>query len=299
MAAKDIAPNVPVLDRIPQEAEDAGTEQTRSGEYDRWLRIAQESYRTSVDYYEQSVRVGIEKAYAHFRSRHAPSSKYYREAFKFRSKFFSPKTRSAIDDGSASVAQAFFSTQDAISVTPENPGNPQQQISADIHHALVNYRLETSIKWFPLCVGAFQDAQITGTVISKQYWRYREQEVIDMSSPTLTRKEKIEDRPDIKLYPIENVRFDPSASWLDIVGSSPYIILEEPMNISDFKAMRDSSPHIPWFDIDDEKLETVGVYAQQWDSTRKQREGLNRTDSKQEHAIGVKEYKLLKHQGNI
>ena len=40
----------------------------------------------------------------------------------------------------------------------------------------------------------------------------------------------------IKLNPIENIRIDPAAEWVDPVGSSPYLIDMLPMYVKDVRA---------------------------------------------------------------
>lgn len=45
----------------------------------------------------------------------------------------------------------------------------------------------------------------------------------------------IKDKPCVELLPIENVRFDPAASWTDPVGTSPYWIHLMPMYVLDVK----------------------------------------------------------------
>jgi hypothetical protein len=50
----------------------------------------------------------------------------------------------------------------------------------------------------------------------------------------------LEDRPDIMLFPAENVRFDPAAHWHDVVGTSPYLIFQIPMYVNDVLDNMDS-----------------------------------------------------------
>jgi hypothetical protein len=92
-------------------------------------------------------------------------------------------------------------------------------------------------------IGGFQDAMTVGLVCSMQLWRYRQKMekktvkgCIRCSAPVEIEMEVpkiIEDRPCVELFPIENVRFDPAAHWYDVVGTSPYVILQIPMYVND------------------------------------------------------------------
>jgi hypothetical protein len=53
---------------------------------------------------------------------------------------------------------------------------------------VVEYRLDRTIKTFPLVMGALQDAQSTGAVVSYQYWEYE-----------VKNGKKIKDKPCIEL----------------------------------------------------------------------------------------------------
>jgi hypothetical protein len=48
-------------------------------------------------------------------------------------------------------------------------------------------------------------------------------------------KKKIIDRPVVDLFPIENLRIDPAANWMDPIGTSPYLIHLIPMYVMDVK----------------------------------------------------------------
>jgi len=82
-----------LTEEAPMEGDEyAGTEQE---EID-WLSIAKEAYKTSTDYLDANYRKQWEKNVSNFQSRHPSGSKYYTDAYKFRSRMFRPKTRSAI-----------------------------------------------------------------------------------------------------------------------------------------------------------------------------------------------------------
>jgi hypothetical protein len=125
---------------------------------------------------------------------------------------------------------------------------------------LLQYRLtdsENGIPWFLVALGAYQDAQVSGVVASYHYWQY----------DTARRK----DRPWIELLPVENIRFDPAANWLDTVNSSPYVIRVVPMYMKDVLAR---------------------MTKQQWDSTRLTRQGRARTDQ-MDQAGAITEYSIV------
>lgn len=219
-----------------------------------WLAIAADAYRNSTDYYNSSMRKHFEKNLAMFNSRHPSGSKYHTDAYKYRSKIFRPKTRSAITRNEAQAATAFFSTQDIVNVEPEDTTDPLAEAQADLNAQLLNYRLEHDVPWFLTCMGAFQDAMVIGACVSKQYWDYEEEggsedledpfsefaeEENVVPGPGLlnkTRPRVLSDKPVVDLLPIENVRFDPAADWRDPVNTSPYWIHMIPMYLGDVKA---------------------------------------------------------------
>jgi hypothetical protein len=51
---------------------------------------------------------------------------------------------------------------------------PAQVVSAELMQHILNYRLQKTIPWFPILVGAAQTAQVIGIVCSYQYWHYKE-----------------------------------------------------------------------------------------------------------------------------
>lgn len=187
-----------------------------------FVRLAREAYSASTSYFDTAIRRGVIDDLRQFQGQHPQGSKYLSDAYRARSKFFRPKTRSAVRKNEAISAEAFFSTMDVLSVKAMDDDDKVQRASAEIAKELVQYRLEHSIPWFLLAQGAYQDAQVQGVVCSYQYWEYNAKRRID--------------RPCVKLIPIENVRWDPSAEWCDPVGSSPYFLHLIPMYVKDVKA---------------------------------------------------------------
>ncbi len=193
---------------------------------EKLLRLAQDAYSGSSTFFDANVRARIIDDIYQFNSEHPTNSKYRTETYKLKSKFFRPKTRSAIRKNEAIAAAAYFSSEDIVSVRPVDDNNEMHRAAAEVHHELLQYRLTRpkphGLPWFLTCMGAYQDAQTAGLVCSVQDWIHRPDKGID--------------RPDVTLMPIENVRFDPAADWRDVVESSPYLILMLPMYVKDVKA---------------------------------------------------------------
>lgn len=231
-----------------------------------WLGMARDAYESSTDYFDSSIRKGMEDSIAHFQNRHAAGSKYHSEAYKYRAKGFRPKTRAIVRQNEAAAAVALFSTQDVLHITPEDEGNQQQRISAEILQELVQYRLDHSVNWYQTALGAYQDALVTGVCISHQYWDYEQiSEPTDGGIHPITGEQQIVwqnqvviDRPRIELRPVENIRFAPSADWTDPIGSSPYVIDRFPMHIGDIKRrMTERDAPASWYELDDGAIMTA------------------------------------------
>lgn len=232
-----------------------------------WLQLARDAFSASNTYFDASIRGQVEADIRQFQGQHPVGSKYLADVNRSRSKLFRPKTRATIRKNEAVAAEAFFSTNDVLNLTPQNDNDPEQKASAEVMGELLQYRLSKSIPWFLTLTGAYQDAQSVGVVASYQNWEYNEKKKID--------------RPFIRLVPIENIRFDPGANWTDPVGTSPYLIEMIPMYIKDVKArmqsVNDKTGQAKWKTLEDSVL--MGAVRQYGDSIRLQREG-KRTDSK-------------------
>jgi len=161
-----------------------------------------------------------------FNNQHPSDSKYNQPAYDKRSKLYRPKIRAVIRKNEAAAAAAFFSNMDVVSITASDQSSKPQLVSAEVMKQLIQYRLTHSIPWFQTVLGGLQDAQVTGAVCAHVHWRYDAPQGIDT--------------PVVDLVPIENVRFDPSASWLDPVGTSPYFIQLIPMYAMDVKSKMES-----------------------------------------------------------
>lgn len=213
---------------------------------DPWLRLAQDAYKRSTTYADNNYRKQWEDGIRLFNSQHPRDSKYNSDAYKYRSRVFRPKTRSVIRKHEATAAVALFSNPDVVQADPINPSDPVQAVAAKLNKELLQYRLTNSkkgIPWFITSIGAFQDAMTVGLCASFQYWDYQTetQKVKKAGSMEGYGEMEVEveeevpvvDKPCCELLSIQQIRFDPAAKWYDVVGTSPYVILERPMYLSD------------------------------------------------------------------
>lgn len=246
---------------------------------DKYLRIAKEAFDTSTTFVDSNYSKDWQDSIRHFQNKHMAGSKYYSDAYKYRSKMFRPKTRAAVRQNEAAVAASFFSQLEIMAHEPEDDNDPFQLAGAALRQELINYRLGRigQIPWFQVCVGAMQEANVYGVVTSKQFWDYEEKtERIpidgvmneDGSHAYAEQVVKVKDRPDIKLIPIENVRFDPAAEWTDVVKTSPYFIHMDPVRIGD---VRKKINRGEWLPVDESFL--LSARNASYDSTRQARSG--------------------------
>ncbi len=267
--------------------------QKSEAEDSEWLALARDAYQSSTDYFDASIRKGVERNLAHFNIQHAPGSKYHSDLYKYRAKGFRPKTRSVIRQNEAKAAVALFSTSDVAHVSAENDSDMNMQMNAEINEKLLQYRLTNTMDWFQTAIGAYQDALTTGVCLSHQHWDYEEivdeieetQEGLLGAEPVMREVRTIvRDTPAVDLRPIENLRFSPSADWRDPVGTSPYLVDLMPMEIGAAKQMikQGQKTNIPWKEDLGEEVWKRGM-TNEYDSVRSMRER-NKQDSKdQQH----------------
>lgn len=243
-------------------------------ENDAWLDRAKNAYETSTTYVDTNYRRRWEDNLSLFQGQHPQGSKYHKDAYKYRSKLFRPKTRAVVRNNEAATAASFFANRDAVNVEPMNDMDDIQVASAELRTELINYRLAHTIPWFITCVGGMQDAMVNGVVISKQYWELenKKQKVIETDPFTGEEVERqvdnfVKNEPRIDLYPIENVRFSPAASWTDPINTSPYVILLMPMYVDEVRGYIERGE---WKSVTDAQLKTARGQAN--DSTRQVRE---------------------------
>jgi hypothetical protein len=221
-------------------------------------------------YVQQVNRKAWSQAYRAFHNEHYVGSKYTRPDWRGRSKLFVPKTKSAVRKDMAAVAASLFNSIDAINCLPGNDGDPVQRGAAAVMEELVNYRVggrapgNASLPWFLVAMGARQDADLTGVCVSKQVWlqkhrKDREEQVTvtgDDGNPVQKTRDiyKLEvDRPDIVLFPPENVVIDSAADWLNPAQSAAFLTLKYPMRLDEIQEKQDS-PVNPWNDVSEEIL---------------------------------------------
>ena len=235
------------------------------------LKIAAEAYTTSTDYIDTNFRKQWETHLRYFDSRHAADSKYYKDAYKHRSKIFRPKARMISRRVEALAANAFFSNQQRIKVGALNSDDPKSVATANMMRNLLHYRLKNTLPWFLTVVGGIQDAAKTGVVCSYNYWCYK------------TKGEPgadvvLEDKPKIELTPVEHIRISPNAKWDDPINSSPYVGRMVPMYLNEIRAKMDRPDRSgrAWRAYTDAEIMQYGAL-DQFDSTRQTRIG-KRTD---------------------
>lgn len=229
-----------------------------------FLTLAQEAYESSSAFVDANYRSDWDYSLRAFRNEHAQGSKYLSPEFASRSRIFRPKTRAIIRKNEAAAAVALFSNMEVVDIQPENPDDVMNVAAAAADKALLEYRLSRTIPAFQICMGGVQDAQTTGAVVSYQYWEYE-----------VRNGRKIKDQPCIELRPIENIRIDGGASWLDPINTSPYLCDIIPMYVCDVRAMmlnKDSKTGKPkWKKFEDAVI--LRAKPDVMDSTKKARDG--------------------------
>jgi hypothetical protein len=161
-------------------------------------------------------------------------------------------------------------------------------------------------------MGSYQDAYVVGLNCSHQSWKYKErtntylvediladpqtgEPIFDengeqiVNSRKETETEVVKDYPMIEPFPIENVRFDPTAKWWDPVNTSPYLILLWPMYVKDVKARMEASGEkgvSKWVKATDGEIKAATK--QRYDSTRQTRskDKEDSTDNKHSEELG-------------
>jgi hypothetical protein len=228
-----------------QAAEDEDEEDELPDFYER----GKTAFQVSTDYMDSNFRRPLEDSLRAFNSQHPSDSKYNSETFKKRSNLFRPITRSVISKNEAALCAALFSNLDLIECAAANPGEKEEIVSAEVMQALIQERLTVSIPWFQISIGGFQDAMVQGIVIGKSGW-------CRTSRGSGHKYQIVKDQPDMQLVAAENFRFDPSASWFDVVNTSPYLIELMPVYIGEVKERmsRHDAKGRKWKYLDDETL---------------------------------------------
>lgn len=252
------------------------------------LSFLGEAKRLSRTYQQMAVMGDWERSQSAYRSEHGQGSKYTKDQYKNRAKYFKPKTRAAVRKNLTATANALFSSSDVMSCEAENDGDQKQRANAALIKEVINARFNSKarrsgVPWFQIALGARLDTQIMGVCCSKQTWRYRcitkkvpsqeEQPIVIDGVPLLDPdagepmmqvvdtetevRDVIEDHPLITLIPAEMVLLDPSTPWIDPAQTSPTLIVQWPMHIDDVKSMMkdDEKNPTPWRTVTDEALQ--------------------------------------------
>ena len=260
------------VDSVPLDQEETPLE-------NKWIRIARQMYEDSTEYLDANIRYQWEKNLSLFNSNHPPGSKYNSAAYEKRSKFFRPKTRTAVRNLQAAMTVAFFTNEDVISIDAANPNDPTNAAAAIVTQAVMQYRLTNTIPWFQTMTAALQDAAVQGVCISHQYWDFKENKEsyieVDSVNEPITDDEgepqvheqitAVKDSPVIELISPENIRIDPAADWADPIKSTPYIVHLIPMYLQDIREKIDSGD---WLDVTDEELLSTGEQNETDNATR-------------------------------
>lgn len=248
------------------------------GEVLEMIRDAAQIARTYVQHHKLSEWETAQKLYG---SQHPEGSKYTKESYKNRSKYFKPKTRAAVRKGLVATAAALHSSPGVISVKAGNEADPMQRANAALLAKLLEIRFnskspKTGVPWFMVSLAARLQTQVMGAVVSKQSWSYKTKRwtetvwqpavredgspVIDFDGSPIEieaevdRVKVIENKPVIDLVPVENVLVSPASNWLDPVQSTPVLIVKSPMLFDDLKAMMELDDGTPWREVEDSKL---------------------------------------------
>lgn len=238
-----------------------------------WLQLASEAYDGSTSYLDTNYRAQWERNIRQFRSQHPLGSRYLSDTWKHKSRFFRPKTRTAVRKAEAAAAAALFSTADVVDIEAVDDNDERQQASAAFWKEAMNHRLTKSVPWFVTVMGAYQESQVMGAIVSHQDWDFDN------------------DRPSPELRPLENIRIDPGANWSDPINTSPYLIDMLPMYAFEVKERGARTDNLKWEPVSDGDLAKAkqGVF----DSTRLAREGAGRTDPKESQHTSIQDFDIV------
>jgi hypothetical protein len=269
-------------ERGDQSDEDDDDEE-EAAPYDRedqpeWEKRAKDAMRFSTTYLDSNYRQKWDDSLRAFNNQHPGDSKYNSENFRKRSHLFVPVTRTVIRKNEAAACKAFFSNHDVASIRPLNEGDPKQVASAAVMKELVQYRTKHQLHWFQFLIGGLQDAQKQGACVARVEWCYQSRR--NANGKMVTAK----DQPGAHLVPLENMRFDPSASWMDPFNDSPYLIELVQMYVGDVKVKmsRDDPKGRRWTTYTDSEIRQDSMAD---DSTRQARLGAQQDPNQESRSI--------------
>lgn len=251
-----------------------------------WVQMARNAFESSESWLQINQRAIWARNFAHYRSEHAPDSPILSEANKHRPRHFWPKSRTLVRDIQASAAAAYFASSDIVAIEAQDSDNKAQVEAACLMKELLNYRLDQTIPWYQLVLGGIQETSVLGTVISHQSWCYKEigDKVVD-------------DKPQIRIVPAENLRISPASDWIDPANSSPYVIELIPMYLGDVKSKiaegensRTGEPS--WNNVGEGQLISAGN-RDNLDTTRRARSGSRRLDPKSNMMEAENDFRII------
>lgn len=294
-----------------------GDERESDPEADGWIQRAREAYYFSTTYVDSNYRKQWEDSIRAFNNMHPSDSKFVQDSYQKRSHLYRPKTRTVIRKNEAAAAAAYFSNNDTASFKAVDESQKAEVASAEVMKQLIQYRLTKSIPWFRILMGAIQDAQVT-VAVAHIHWEYKEIQVagVDvvedeeneeeelpqghesgeaiaskkpkpMRIETSARKHTI-DRPVVDLIPVENLRIDPAASWMDPIGTSPYLIHMIPMYVMD---LRDKIQSGEWHSVS--MTQVRSAMGQYQDSTRSARHKNQEDPQSADNRPAVRDYEIV------
>ena len=85
---------------------------------DKWVKIARRAYEDSSEWVDANLRYQWEKSISLFNNKHPYGSKYNTAAYEKRSRFFRPKTRTAIRNLQSAMSVAYFTKEEVVSIEP-------------------------------------------------------------------------------------------------------------------------------------------------------------------------------------
>ena len=247
-----------------------------------FLDLSKNAFDSSSAFFDTNHREDIDYSLRAFRNEHAKGSKYLSSEFAARSRIFPPHTRTVIRKNEAAGMMAMFSNRELVNVTPGDPDDPMSVASAACLKHVLEYRLSKTIPAFQIYLGGLQDAQVQGAVVSYQYWEYQKKN-----------DQVLKDKPCIELRPIENIRLDGGASWIDPVGTSPYFCDVIPMYVCDVRGMMastdDKTGNPKWKKFDDATIAKASP--ETMDATRQAR--LGKSQDPHETPTGIKAFDVV------
>lgn len=243
-----------------------------------WVEQMRAAVELVDDFIDANLQADWQDALAMFNSEHPSSSKYHEPYMAGRSALFRPKTRSMVRGHEAAMAHAFFTNPDVVTIASSDGTRDDLVANGKVLHEVTNLRLKRTIPWFKILTGAFQSGRVFGAAAARVEWQYQRRVIIDyrpaidpatqqpMIDPEkgLPLYEEFEreiidkDQPWVELVPLENFLVHPGASWLDPIGTSPFVIERVPIFVGEcLRMMEQEDPKTgnpAWRKIEESEL---------------------------------------------